>query len=119
MMPLNANDASRPVTTTWPLVVDMKNFMSAGRDQTKSLSLPMTPLEATAAMVLMRMEGLDGAEIDRALRVIAPKLKAGAENAIAEKSVAPRYRVAGNDFEPFFAQRLGDDRRDAPVVFDQ
>ena len=41
------------------------------------------------------------------------------ENAIAEKSVSPRYRVAGNDFEPFFAQRLGDDRRDAPVVFDQ
>ena len=41
------------------------------------------------------------------------------ENAIAEKSVSPRYRVAGNDFEPFFAQRLGDNRRDAPVVFDQ
>ena len=33
----------------------MKNRMSVGRDQTKSLSFPMTPLLATAAMVLMRM----------------------------------------------------------------
>ena len=33
----------------------MKNRMSVGKDQTKSLSLPMTPLAATAAMVLMRM----------------------------------------------------------------
>jgi len=39
-----------------------------------------------------REEGLDGAEIDRALRVIAPKLKAGAENAIAEKTLEVKQR---------------------------
>jgi hypothetical protein len=39
-----------------------------------------------------REEGLDGAEIDRALRLIAPKLKAGAENAIAEKTLEVKQR---------------------------
>ncbi len=39
-----------------------------------------------------REEGLDGAEIDRALLVIDPKLKAGDENAIAEKTLEVKQR---------------------------
>jgi len=36
-------------------VVSIKKRMSVGKDQTKPLSFPMTPFDATAAMVLIRM----------------------------------------------------------------